>query len=723
MSIRRLTLTGFATLCVSGGALAFSSVPALAGTGYRPSNPSSFGSEGSGEGQFSGAGAVAVNQTSEDVYVVDGFNNRVERFDAKGNYLGQFNGSDNPNFPLGFSSPGGIAIDNTCRLHELKDPTHKKLSTPECEALDPSNGDVYVSDVGNNVIDKFSPEGAYIGQLTETSSGKSLNELNGGLAVDSNGVVWVYRTTGEIDSFSNALVNVFITNVTSPYEASFGGFAVDSHDNLYVKTSSGYVAKLNSSGESLIEKVGEEVRGEPPAAVAVDPASDNVFIANGETVGVLNETASPIATIALGSEHSARGIGTDSATGTVYVAEFSRVDIFSPGPTPPPPNTDPVSNITATSATFNGDLNPEGVAGGVGFYFSYNVGASCTGAESHKTPPGNVTGSVDVPESASVTSLQPNALYAVCFFATSESGATPGSTVTFPTPPAKPSVDRQSTSGVTLIEATLKAQINPNNQPLTSCKFEYGETNTYGHELPCEPPGLEGYGDKPVAANIVGGLTPAETYHYRVVAVNATGTTEGPDQTFTTLPFPPTVTFEAATAGTDTATVTFTANAQGGDTEYAVRYGAGMTYTAQVQGDAGHSRGAVAITVSLPELAPGTTYHFSVKVQNAGGEESTPDQTLATLEAPSPAAKEPTTTEGPPATVPLILVQPPTPPLIAGPAVAFPTETGTVTPPKPLTRAQKLAKALKACKKDKSKSKRAACEKQARKKYGPVKKK
>jgi hypothetical protein len=43
--------------------------------------------------------------------------------------------------------------------------------------------------------------------------------------------------------------------------------------------------------------------------------------------------------------------------------------------------------------------------------------------------------------------------------------------------------------------------------------------------------------------------------------------------------------------------------------------------------------------------------------------------------------------------------------------------------PKPLTRAQKLTKALKACKKDKKKPKRLACEKQARKKYGPIKKK
>jgi hypothetical protein len=43
--------------------------------------------------------------------------------------------------------------------------------------------------------------------------------------------------------------------------------------------------------------------------------------------------------------------------------------------------------------------------------------------------------------------------------------------------------------------------------------------------------------------------------------------------------------------------------------------------------------------------------------------------------------------------------------------------------PKPLTRAQKLARALKVCRKDKKKAKRVKCEKQARKKYGPAKKK
>jgi len=43
--------------------------------------------------------------------------------------------------------------------------------------------------------------------------------------------------------------------------------------------------------------------------------------------------------------------------------------------------------------------------------------------------------------------------------------------------------------------------------------------------------------------------------------------------------------------------------------------------------------------------------------------------------------------------------------------------------PKSLSRAQKLADALRVCKRDKSKKKRASCEKQARGKYGAKKSK
>jgi hypothetical protein len=73
---------------------------------------------------------------------------------------------------------------------------------------------------------------------------------------------------------------------------------------------------------------------------------------------------------------------------------------------------------------------------------------------------------------------------------------------------------------------------------------------------------------------------------------------------------------------------------------------------------------------------------------------------------------------------------PPSPPAYPVPATATHSGAGniveqaqtlaakTVAKPKKPTRAQELAKALKTCKKDKKKSKRLACEKQARKKYG-----
>ena len=43
-------------------------------------------------------------------------------------------------------------------------------------------------------------------------------------------------------------------------------------------------------------------------------------------------------------------------------------------------------------------------------------------------------------------------------------------------------------------------------------------------------------------------------------------------------------------------------------------------------------------------------------------------------------------------------------------------------PPKPLTRAEKLTRALKACRRKTAKAKRLTCERQARRKYGPRKK-
>jgi hypothetical protein len=78
---------------------------------------------------------------------------------------------------------------------------------------------------------------------------------------------------------------------------------------------------------------------------------------------------------------------------------------------------------------------------------------------------------------------------------------------------------------------TLTGSVDP-NQRATTYFFRYGTTTAYGAVTPTTAAG-SGDAAKAVAA-AVGGLAPLTTYHYRLVAHNALGTTRGADRTFRT---------------------------------------------------------------------------------------------------------------------------------------------------------------------------------------------
>ena len=59
------------------------------------------------------------------------------------------------------SGPTGVAVDSACFQH--------KLSGGACAGFDPADGDIYVTDVKNNVVDKFKINGGgyeYVCQFT-----------------------------------------------------------------------------------------------------------------------------------------------------------------------------------------------------------------------------------------------------------------------------------------------------------------------------------------------------------------------------------------------------------------------------------------------------------------------------------------------------------------------------------------------------------------------------
>jgi hypothetical protein len=82
--------------------------------------------------------------------------------------------------------------------------------------------------------------------------------------------------------------------------------------------------------------------------------------------------------------------------------------------------------------------------------------------------------------------------------------------------------------------AQVGATVDRRGLPTTSY-VEYGPDASYGSStFPSAIPFAPGAGPQDAGAYL-NGLTPATTYHYRVVAVSAAGTTLGPDEVFTTL--------------------------------------------------------------------------------------------------------------------------------------------------------------------------------------------
>lgn len=108
----------------------------------------------------------------------------------------------------------------------------------------------------------------------------------------------------------------------------------------------------------------------------------------------------------------------------------------------------------------------------------------------------------------------------------------PGPASNPPGPPS-PSVVTMVAQPVGSSTATLNATVNPNGEPVTDCRLEYGSSLPYSSSAPCTP--SPGGGESAVAVSAsISGLQPASTYHFRVSATNAGGTSVGSDQIFQT---------------------------------------------------------------------------------------------------------------------------------------------------------------------------------------------
>ena len=154
--------------------------------------------------------------------------------------------------------------------------------------------------------------------------------------------------------------------------------------------------------------------------------------------------------------------------------------------------------------------------------------------------------------SASITGLAASTTYHFRISATNSGGTNNGSDETFKTSEAAktaPTVVTKAASSVTQTTATLNATVNPNGGTVSECKIEYGTNTEYKSGSAAALPRRDQAKAPSRCPGPPRASTANTTYHFRVSATNAGGTSKGSDETFKTLPNAPTVVTRPASHG------------------------------------------------------------------------------------------------------------------------------------------------------------------------------
>jgi sugar lactone lactonase YvrE len=284
---------------------------------------------------FSGPQGVATDATG-NVYVADGFNNVIRKVTPAGvvtTFAGDGNAgfSNGPSLSAEFYGPEGIAID--------------------------TSGNVYVADIGNNVIRKITTAGVvstFAGNGTRgyINGAGTTAEFNNpqSIAVDGSGNVYVadrsnnvirkITAAGAVSTLAGYYGYPGLANATGTL-AQFNnpqGVAVDAAGNVYVADLQNFAIRKITPGGVVTTLAGGLVQATligSPTGIAVD-AKNNLFISDQDgrileitSVNAIYAVAGAANTAALvdGAGDAARfnspqGIAVDTK-GNVYVADFN----------------------------------------------------------------------------------------------------------------------------------------------------------------------------------------------------------------------------------------------------------------------------------------------------------------------------------------------------------------------------------------------------------------
>ena len=258
-----------------------------------------WGTRGGGNGEFNAPIGVAVD-SANNVYVTEVYNNRVQKFDANGNFITKWGGTSSGSYgsygPYGetesgggdgeFYNPTGIVVDSSNNVYVADTSNHRiqkfsssgtfitkwgsadigsygssnpgsgngEFTYPGGIAIDSGNN-IYVADNQNDRIQKFTSTGAFVQNIGSTGSNNGQLNKPTGLAVDDSNNIYVADTENmRIQKFnsSGSYESQYALSTFSPYlPYSITGITAASNGRLYIgEGAQGRVSVLCDNDES-----------------------------------------------------------------------------------------------------------------------------------------------------------------------------------------------------------------------------------------------------------------------------------------------------------------------------------------------------------------------------------------------------------------------------------------------------------------------------------------
>jgi DNA-binding beta-propeller fold protein YncE len=504
-----------------------------------------FGPDGTSAGSFANGGQIqlAVDQATRRLYALDTGVPGIYGLDASA--------------PLSYTQLPGFGPRTTAAT-----------GFAPGLAADPLSGRVFLASRSTDLVYGFDLAGSPLGPPFPLDPAADPGGPAGSptdpcdAAVDSAGDLWVSNAaTDRVLHYSST--GAFEGAIDTAGQGAPCGLAFDSDDDLYVSMGAGggvwhYTA---ASGYTVAIRITATPGSFGAVPIAVDPATDRLYVSNRELVTGANDSVVGWVDIydssgnlldefitGSGSTSSPTGVAVDGTNGYLYLGDATtdRIRVFGPGVLLPELAMGAPSSVSNTAATLNGTVNTQGVSL-IDCRFEYVTleafrltgfsDLSSGGTAACDPNAASIPADLDSHAvSAAISGLERHTPYRLRLVAANADGegATDPGALTTAGPPA---VETAGSMIRTATTATLTGRVNPRGSA-TSFHFEYGDQGPCASN-PCAatPPQPVGAGQEiRLVEQEVVGLQPDTTYHYRLVADNGNpdGPTSGEDRTITT---------------------------------------------------------------------------------------------------------------------------------------------------------------------------------------------